>query len=131
MFNDGFRLRVLAGNVASEDGQLIFAIGILDIEDPWDMAGLDEVEGCGWDGRCQNAEWILLYKLAKSGNGVLCVNGAKIHYGQFETLEMSYQMDSTEMCTGTLKLYGGCKESDKLRGDSLVDRMRMPNWEVL
>lgn len=45
MFNDGFGLRVLAGNVASKDGQLIFAIGILDIEDPWDMAGLNEVEG--------------------------------------------------------------------------------------
>lgn len=43
---------------------------------------------------------------------------------------MSYQMDSTEIRPGTLKLHVGYKESDKLRGDSLVDRMRMPNWVV-
>ena len=81
MFDDGFRLRVLAGNVASEDGQFIFAIGVFDVEDPWDVAGLNEVEGCGWDSRCQDSEWILLYELAKSGKGVLGVNGAKIHDG--------------------------------------------------
>ena len=79
MFDDGFRLRVLAGNVTSEDRQLVLAITVLDVEDPWDMAGLNGVEGCGWDSRCQDSEWILLYELAKSRNGVLCVNGAKIH----------------------------------------------------
>ena len=95
------------------------------------MAGLDEVEGCGWDSRCQDSEWILLYELAKSGNGVFCMNGAKIHDGQFETLEVFYQIDRTEICAGTLKMHVVYKESDKLRGTSLVDRMRMPNWEVL
>ena len=90
MFDDGFSLWVLAGNVASENGQLVFAFRIFDIEDPWDVAGLDEVEGCRWDSRCQDSEWILLYELAKSGNGVLGVNGAKIHDGQFETLAMAY-----------------------------------------
>lgn len=39
-------------------------------------------------------------------------------------------MDSTEMRAGTLRLHVGCKESDKLRGDSLVDRVRMPNWGI-
>ena len=40
-------------------------------------------------------------------------------------------MDSTEICVGALKLHDGYKESDKIRGDSLVDRMQVPNWEVL
>lgn len=52
MFDDGFRLRVLAGDVTSEDGQLIFTCGVFDIEDPWDVTGLDKIEGCGWDSRC-------------------------------------------------------------------------------
>jgi len=95
------------------------------------MAGLDEVEGCGWDSRCQDPEWILLDELAKSGNGLLCVNSAKIHDGQLETLKMFYQLDSTKVCAGTLKVHVGYQESDKLRSTSLVDRMRMPNWEVL
>jgi hypothetical protein len=105
MFDDGFRLRVLAGNVASEDGQLIFTFRVFDIEDPWNVTGLDKVEGCGWDGRCQDPEWVLLYELAKSGNGVLCVDGAKIHDGWFEVLEMSCQVDSTEIRTDVLKLH--------------------------
>jgi hypothetical protein len=99
MFDDGFRLRVLAGDVASEDRQLIFAVRVLDIEDPWNVTGLDKVEGCGWDGRCQDPEWVLLYELAKSGNGVLCVDGAKIHGEWYEILKMSCQMDSTEIRT--------------------------------
>lgn len=43
---------------------------------------------------------------------------------------MSYQMDSIEIRAGTLKLHVVYKESDKLRGDSLVDRVRMPNWGI-
>ena len=85
MFDDGFGLWVLAGNVASEDWQLIFTVGIFDIEDPWDVAGLNEVESCGLDGRCQDSEWVLFYEFAKSGNGVLCVDGAKIHDGWMRT----------------------------------------------
>lgn len=81
MLDDGFRLGVLAGDVTSEDGKFVFTFGVFDIEDPWNMTGLDEVEGCGWNSRCQDPEWILLYELAKSGNGVLCVNGAKVHDG--------------------------------------------------
>ena len=57
------------------------------------------------------------------------MNGAKIHDGQFETLEVFYQIDRTEICAGTLKVHVVYKESDKLRGTSLVDRMRMPNRE--
>ena len=59
------------------------------------------------------------------------MNGAKIHDGQFETLEVFYQIDRTEICAGTLKMHVVYKESDKLRGTSLVDRMRMPNREFL
>jgi hypothetical protein len=79
MFDDGFRLRVLAGDVASEDRQLIFTFRVFDIEDPWNVTGLDKVEGCGWDGRCQDPEWVLLYELAESGDGMFCVNSAKVH----------------------------------------------------
>lgn len=70
-----------------------------------------------------------MYELAKSGNGVFCVNGAKIHDGRFETLEVLYQTDRTEICESTLKVHVVYKESDKLRGTPLVDRMQMPNWE--
>lgn len=68
MLDDGFRLRVLACNVTSEDGKFILAVSILDVEDPWYMAGLDEIEGCGWNGRGQYSERVLLDEAAECGD---------------------------------------------------------------
>jgi hypothetical protein len=46
MFDDGLCLRVLAGNVASQDGKFILTLGIFDIKYPWNVTGLDKIEVC-------------------------------------------------------------------------------------
>lgn len=94
MFDDGFCLGVLASDVASEDRELVFTVGIFDVENPWYVTGLNEVECCGLNGCCQDSEWILLDESAERGNRGLRVGGAKIHDEGMCVLNTFHKMES-------------------------------------
>jgi hypothetical protein len=93
VFDHGFALGVLAGQVAAQTTEFCFAGFILYVEKKRDVAALEKGVGLGLYAGCEHSEGVFVDETAKDAEVCFGVGGADIHGFDVEYMSLYYWND--------------------------------------